>query len=117
MKPAPAATFVALADFRMITSGFVVTHVTLTDAESELSFGFESFVAVTVPVLLTDGHDPLLVVTGIERSPRRPPASVPMAQVTVWPFAEHPAGRVPIVSEAGMVSVMTTSFAVTWTCS
>src|SRR3954452_2047026 len=58
-----ALTVAALADFVIVTSG--VLQVTLTEAESVLSPALVSSVAVTVPVLSTDGPEAPLVVTGI----------------------------------------------------
>src|SRR4051812_38755542 len=72
-----------------------------------------STAAVTKPVLSTFGHELSDVVTGIDLVAEAPPASVPMLQVTSWPTAEQPAGRVPIVSEAGIESVILTVVALT----
>ena len=61
----------------------------------------------TVAVLVTLGVAEAVGVTGITKL-ALPPAARPagIVQVTVWPAAEQPAGSVPMVRLAGMVSVI-----------
>ena len=62
---------------------------------------------LTVAVLVRPGCSTWVGVTGITNEVLPPDARpVGMVQVTVWPAAEQPAGSVPMVRLAGMVSVM-----------
>jgi len=60
----------------------------------------------TVAVFVTLAADAVVGVTGMMKLVVAPTAKLAMVQVTVWPAAVQPAGSVPIVRPAGMVSVI-----------